>query len=502
METFHRLTDDGLLAMITRTWQESRTLTVALLRLLQEVEQRRLHARLGYSSMFDFATRKIGLTESEAYYRIRAARAASRFPSILPMLERGTLTLSSVVTLNPYLDAGNAAALLQEAEGMNRDALQAMLAVRFPEAAGKPTLRKLPKLRPVGGPAPSAAAGKEPEPAGQLAALSSPPPSAIEAAPPAEAVAIPAGPLDGQRIPEAPARAGAVAPAGPTAQPAAKAAAPAESRPASYSLKVVLDAATYAALRELQGLLGPQRAGHDLNAVTSLAIVTLRNNVLQRRHGLRQKDLPPPTPTPTATSKAPATAAKATPRGASSSRRSFPNGSRHNRADAAAASPSLPEDDRTRQLPFGSSTRPQTPDARGAAWDDATVGPMMAGTGSGNSQAKQEASTAGAAPNAPPAGQSGKRSRYIDAGLRRAVFQRATGRCEFTSSDGTRCTAPGLEYHHHQVPFARGGEHSLKNLKLLCAVHHALYGELEFGRAHMAAAIARRRQTRAAPAAF
>ena len=37
----------------------------------------------------------------------------------------------------------------------------------------------------------------------------------------------------------------------------------------------------------------------------------------------------------------------------------------------------------------------------------------------------------------------------------------------------------------HQVPFAMGGGHSLRNLKLLCAVHNKLDAERVYGRRHM-----------------
>jgi hypothetical protein len=52
--------------------------------------------------------------------------------------------------------------------------------------------------------------------------------------------------------------------------------------------------------------------------------------------------------------------------------------------------------------------------------------------------------------------QSKQNSRYIPADLRRKVFARDKGRCQFVSPDGTRCTARCKLEFHHMLPFARG----------------------------------------------
>ena len=42
-----------------------------------------------------------------------------------------------------------------------------------------------------------------------------------------------------------------------------------------------------------------------------------------------------------------------------------------------------------------------------------------------------------------------------------------------------------LEIHNDGTPFAMGGGHSLRNLRLLCAVHNKLESERVYGRWHM-----------------
>jgi hypothetical protein len=50
-------------------------------------------------------------------------------------------------------------------------------------------------------------------------------------------------------------------------------------------------------------------------------------------------------------------------------------------------------------------------------------------------------------------------------------------------SNGKRCgTTWDLEIHHDDMPFALGGDHSINDLKLLCAAHNKLAAEEVFGR--------------------
>ena len=81
---------------------------------------------------------------------------------------------------------------------------------------------------------------------------------------------------------------------------------------------------------------------------------------------------------------------------------------------------------------------------------------------------------------------SGETSRYISTGTRDAVYNRDKGRCTYISSNGKRCDSTwDLELHHDETPYAMGGEHSIQNLRLLCAAHNKPEGENVFGRKHM-----------------
>jgi 5-methylcytosine-specific restriction endonuclease McrA len=73
-------------------------------------------------------------------------------------------------------------------------------------------------------------------------------------------------------------------------------------------------------------------------------------------------------------------------------------------------------------------------------------------------------------------------SRYIPASVRRAVYKRDGGRCRYEDDSGRRCPATrDLEFDHFGIPWARGGEHTVANLRLLCPTHNALEAERDYG---------------------
>jgi hypothetical protein len=87
-------------------------------------------------------------------------------------------------------------------------------------------------------------------------------------------------------------------------------------------------------------------------------------------------------------------------------------------------------------------------------------------------------------------------SRKVPAAVRRAVYERDGGRCTFVDAEGRRCTERHrLEYHHAGKAWGRGGDHSLRNVRLACPVHNQHLADLEYGKAWMEAC--RRRPERA-----
>ncbi|MEZ4222363.1 MAG: hypothetical protein R3B13_15605 [Polyangiaceae bacterium] len=99
---------------------------------LAEVERRSLHLREGYSSLYDFCLRGLGMSEGEAHRSISSARVARRFPIALGMLADGRLHLTGLSLLANRLTESNHAALLEEACAKTKAEIQVVLARWFP----------------------------------------------------------------------------------------------------------------------------------------------------------------------------------------------------------------------------------------------------------------------------------------------------------------------------------------------------------------------------------
>jgi len=78
-----------------------------------------------------------------------------------------------------------------------------------------------------------------------------------------------------------------------------------------------------------------------------------------------------------------------------------------------------------------------------------------------------------------------KRSRHIPWVIQDKVKIRDKQRCTYVSPDGKRCNCSHDLEIHHEHAFAKGGEHEIGNLRLLCRAHNALLAEKEFGIEHM-----------------
>jgi hypothetical protein len=72
------------------------------------------------------------------------------------------------------------------------------------------------------------------------------------------------------------------------------------------------------------------------------------------------------------------------------------------------------------------------------------------------------------------------------AALKRAVYVRDEGRCRYVDANGRRCNERDrLEYHHHGIPYALGGKHTLQNVCLMCHAHNQYEADRLFGREAM-----------------
>jgi hypothetical protein len=118
---------------------------------LAEVDARRLHLR-GAPSLFQYCLVELGFSESEAWYRICAARAGRRFPLVFELLERRELHLTAVALLSKYLTPENHRELLTEAKGKTKSQILELLASRWPKLDVSSHVRRIPRGAVAAGP--------------------------------------------------------------------------------------------------------------------------------------------------------------------------------------------------------------------------------------------------------------------------------------------------------------------------------------------------------------
>lgn len=445
------LTDNQLLESLARLCVRGNELTAELLGHLIEVDRRRLYAQEGYSSLYEYCVRHLGHTEDEAGRRIHAARAAGRFPVLLPMLARGELHLSTINLISTHLtDAVTAQELIAAAKGKTKRKVEQMLASRFP----KPDART--RLVPLGGAGPAAATSATARAPLPLFASAKPAPTSPTATPRAAdtAAAISSG------VPAAKHAAAAVASSPPTpVEPA---------RDARFRLQVTISLEAHDNLLLAQALLAHSVPSGDLGVVIERAVELLCDDLHAKKFAKLKRPAKPETTRATEATVAPAAAISDDPCRADQQGVAYVPGRindhskpQHARDDAAGEAACV-------GAPLQASPREATESA--AVPNDAAALPANKGDGSTR-----------------------QRSRHIPRAVRRAVAERDGQRCTYVSPAGIRCNQTRRLEFNHITPYACGGEATVDGINLLCKTHNDLKARLDFGEAHMAAAKTRGR---------
>ena len=164
------LSDAELLREVRTLASSERQATARLIAVLGEVDVRRLYLAEGCSSLFSYCTQVLHLSEHAAYGRIEAARAARKWPALLELLADGSVHLTAVTLLAPYLTSENHHELLEAARHKSKRDIEEIVAALRPRPPVPSSVRKLPVPRtpaivpsvpssaPITGPAAASAA--------------------------------------------------------------------------------------------------------------------------------------------------------------------------------------------------------------------------------------------------------------------------------------------------------------------------------------------------------
>jgi hypothetical protein len=236
------VSDTALARDLAAAVAHDRASTANLLAHIAEFDARKLYLPAAHPSMYSYCVHELRLGEQAAFKRIRAARAARQFPAIFTTIADGRLNLSAVVLLAPHLTPGNAEELLMAAANQSQDAIERLLAERFPRP-DVPTL-----VSPLGSNGPLSSRTVEASGSGE--------------------------PQLSSRTVEAPLR-----------QPA-ESTTPQRLAPLSpqrYALQTTVDQETYDLLRKAQTLLGHQLQSGDIALVLARALELLVHHLERRK---------------------------------------------------------------------------------------------------------------------------------------------------------------------------------------------------------------------------
>src|SRR5215210_3082455 len=90
------LSDEALLSRTDCLVKEETKLTLEIVHHLKEVNRRMLYAQLGYPSLFEYCTSRLGYSGACASRRIDLMHAIAEMPFIEEKIEEGALTISVV----------------------------------------------------------------------------------------------------------------------------------------------------------------------------------------------------------------------------------------------------------------------------------------------------------------------------------------------------------------------------------------------------------------------
>jgi len=128
------LSDVELADALLKLTGDERVVTLTILHHLNELERRGIFREAGYSSLFDYCTRKLRYSESSAGRRITAARALLVNPELEGLFLNGAVTLCTIATAAKSIKNNTTAV----AEICNKSKREVEALVKAEEVPAKP----------------------------------------------------------------------------------------------------------------------------------------------------------------------------------------------------------------------------------------------------------------------------------------------------------------------------------------------------------------------------
>jgi len=145
----NEISNTELTERISILQSKERSVVLKFLIHLGEFDKRRLYLKQGYSSLFDYCTRKLNLSEGSAFRRITAARFLRDYPKCGVSFLTGEITLCSIVASAKAIKSAKAG--VTDIIGKSAIEVKSLMATVDPVSKPKEVIKKIvvaPKIRP------------------------------------------------------------------------------------------------------------------------------------------------------------------------------------------------------------------------------------------------------------------------------------------------------------------------------------------------------------------
>ncbi len=425
-ETLSGMSDEAVVRSLRVVLGRRRRADALVIAHLSEVHGRRVHLERGCSSLTRYCVEMLGMSEDEAGMRVAVAHLVRRIPAALTHLAHGRLHLTGLLCLKPHLTPGNADTLLARATGKTKREIKELVASLAPKPDAVAQVRRAVGPRP---------AADRMEPLGpdllddQDAANTPVPVSRVESGSDSDS--------DSD--------------SGSGSAPGSRSASGSGSASASASVSVSDSYSVTGSGADSYSVTGSAAdSGADSYSVTGSVTDSAAGSAPGSATAIPAFTLESPIP------------------------------SRYRIQFTASAT--LSDKLRRLQARMGHGASADSLAEVIEAAVDAKLAELdkrrYAKPASRSGRPLKSLSETDVSPN----------SRNIPAAVRRAVVERDGERCSFVADaehGGHRCTETANLEFHHRVPFARGGDHSVDNVRLLCRRHNVYEAERDYGREFM-----------------
>src|SRR5690606_29041068 len=115
-----------------------------LIEILQKVDLHKVYYKFGYSSLFQYSCRELGLSEEVSYIFINVARKSKEIPALKAELKSGAITVSKAKRISPVINKENQSFWIAFAKTKSKREIEREVAKVSPKAAISEKVEFLP----------------------------------------------------------------------------------------------------------------------------------------------------------------------------------------------------------------------------------------------------------------------------------------------------------------------------------------------------------------------